>query len=143
MAWIDYRKAFDSVPHNWIVKALELHKISPMIINFLKANMSFWKTNLGLTHEKDTLRSSTIDINFGIFQGDSLSPLIFYLALVPLSAIMNDTGYGYKIQGQNISHLLYMDDLKLFANDDKDLEGMLQTVMKFSDDIGMTFGLDK
>ena len=143
MAWIDYRKAFDSVPHDWIVKALELYKISPVIINFLRANMSFWKTNLTLTHEKGTLRSNTIDINCGIFQGDSLSPLIFCLALVPLSALLNNTGYGYKIQDRKISHLFYMDDLKLFAKDDKDLEGMLLTVKKFSDDIGMTFGLDK
>ena len=36
-----------------------------------------------------------------------------------------------------------MDDLKLFAKDDNDLEGLLQTVKKFSDDIGMSFGLDK
>ena len=36
-----------------------------------------------------------------------------------------------------------MDDLKLFAKDDKNLEEMLQFVKKFSDDIGMTFGLDK
>ena len=134
MAWIDYRKIFDSVTHNWIVKKLELYKITPMVINFLIANMSFWKANLALTHEKGTLRSNTIDINCGVFQGDSLSPLIFCLALVPLSAILNDTGYGYKTQGQNISHLFFMDDLKLFAKDDKDLEGMLQTVKKFSDD---------
>ena len=36
-----------------------------------------------------------------------------------------------------------MDDLKLFSKDDKDLEGLLQTVKKFSDDIDMSFGLDK
>ena len=36
-----------------------------------------------------------------------------------------------------------MDDLKLFTKDDNDLEGLLQTVKKFSDDIGMSFGLDK
>ena len=35
-----------------------------------------------------------------------------------------------------------MDDLKLFAKDNKDLEGLLQTLKKFSDDIGMPFGLD-
>ena len=32
--------------------------------------------------------------------------------------------------------------LKLFAKDDNDLEGLLQTVRKFSDDIGMSFRLD-
>ena len=34
-AWIDYRKAFNSVPHSWILKALS----SPVIINFLKNSM--------------------------------------------------------------------------------------------------------
>ena len=36
-----------------------------------------------------------------------------------------------------------MDNLKLFAKDDNDPEGLLQTVKKFSDGIGMSFGLDK
>ena len=36
-----------------------------------------------------------------------------------------------------------MDDLKLFAKDDKNLEEMLKLVKKFSDDNGMTFGLEK
>ena len=30
-AWIDYRKAFDSVPHSWIEKTLEMYKVSPII----------------------------------------------------------------------------------------------------------------
>ena len=60
--------------------------------------MSLWKTNLLLSHKQGTLRSNKIDIKCGIFQGDSLSPLIFCLALAPLSTILNGTGYGYKIQ---------------------------------------------
>ena len=36
-----------------------------------------------------------------------------------------------------------MDDLKIFASNDGELEGMLKTVKKFSDDIGMEFGLNK
>ena len=36
-----------------------------------------------------------------------------------------------------------MDYLKLFAKDDNDLEGLLQTVKKFNNDTGMSFGLDK
>ena len=43
-AWIDYRKAFDSVPHSWIIEALELFKISPIITNFLKLDSINWKT---------------------------------------------------------------------------------------------------
>ena len=36
-----------------------------------------------------------------------------------------------------------MDDLKLFAKNDQDLEGLLNTVKEFSNGIGMEFGLDK
>ena len=143
MAWIDYRKAFDSVPHSWIVKALELFKISPTVVNFLKLNMLKWKTTLNLSYKDGNITSNSIDINCGIFQGDSLSPLLFCLCLIPLSAELNKTGYGYKIDNESINHLFYMDDLKLFAKDDDNLEGLLQTVKSFSDDIGMKFGLEK
>ena len=27
--WIDYKKGFDSVPHEWILRSLELFKVSP------------------------------------------------------------------------------------------------------------------
>ena len=36
-----------------------------------------------------------------------------------------------------------MDDLKLFAKYDHELEELLQTVKKFSDDVGMKFELEK
>ena len=36
-----------------------------------------------------------------------------------------------------------MDDLKLYAKDDSELEGLLRIVKGFSYDIGMEFGLSK
>ena len=67
MAWIDYRKAFDSVPHSWILKVLDLFKISPRLINFLRINMSMWEATLNPTHLKGNLKSKPIKINSGIF----------------------------------------------------------------------------
>ena len=54
-AWIDYKKAFDSVPHEWILKAFELYKISPIISNFLRTSMTKWQTRLLLSHNNGTL----------------------------------------------------------------------------------------
>ena len=143
VAWIDYRKAFDSVPHNWIIKSLELFKVSTIIVNFLKFNIRNRKTTLFLSHKSGNLKSNPVDIKCGIFQGDSLSPLLFCLALIPLTTEHDRTGYGHKIGEKSITHLFYMDDLKLFAKDDPKLEGLLQTVKQFSGDIGMKFGLEK
>ena len=102
-----------------------------------------WKTNLDLNYSEGSIICENIDINSGIFQGDSLSPLLICLALTPLSYELNDTGYGYKIREGRINHLFFMDALKLYGKNNKELHGLLCTVKKFSDDIGMKFGLDK
>ena len=39
--------------------------------------------------------------------------------------------------------MLFMDDLKLFAKNEKEIDSLVQTVRIFSDDIGMKFGLEK
>ena len=142
-AWIDYKKAFDSVPHDWIIKSLQMLKVSPKFINFLRISMAKWNTTLHLNHVDGVVRCENIKINSGIFQGDSLSPLLFCIALIPLSAELNNTTYGYRLLGGTVNHLIYMDDLKLFAKNDKELEGLLRTVKDFSDDINMEFGIEK
>ena len=62
-----------------------------------------------------------VSVNCGIFQGDSLSPLLFCLALNALSEILQSTSYGYKLRsGTLVQHLLYMDDLKLYGRNEND-----------------------
>ena len=72
-AWIDYKKGFDSVPHEWIIRSLEPFGISPVLIYFLKSCMTLWESNLHLSHSNGTLTSSGMQINCSIFQGGSLS----------------------------------------------------------------------
>ncbi|MEO1764700.1 MAG: reverse transcriptase domain-containing protein [Cyanobacteria bacterium J06629_18] len=142
-AWIDYQKAFDSVPHSWIVKCMEMYKISPVVVNFLKVIMKNWKTTLLLQTESETIRTRAIQIKSGIFQGDSLSPLLFCLTLAPLSSLLNNIKKGYKLGGELFNHLLYMDDLKLFAGNNDQLATLMNVVKDFSDDIKMKFGINK
>ena len=68
-AWIDYRKVFDSIPHSWLLRVLELYKVSPTIINFLKISMAKWKTNLQLNYSEESITCENFDINSGIFLG--------------------------------------------------------------------------
>jgi hypothetical protein len=80
-AWIDYQKAFDSVPHSWIEKSTELLGVNNKSINFCKSSMEKWRTRLQLKTNKELLQSRLIKINRGIYQGDSLSPVLFCIAL--------------------------------------------------------------
>ena len=138
---MDCRKAFDSVPDEWILRSLELFKVSPRVVGFLNHNMKNWKAQLTLTYESGTLMSDNININRGIFQRDSLSPLFFCISLIPLSLELNSSGYSYKMGTERIMHLLYMNYLKLYGKDDSELEGLLRIMKEFSDDVGMEFGL--
>ena len=36
MAWIAYKKAFDSVPHSWILKTLRLYRFNEKVIRFME-----------------------------------------------------------------------------------------------------------
>lgn len=35
ICYIDYRKAFDFIPHSWLIQVLEIYKINPNVIQFL------------------------------------------------------------------------------------------------------------
>ena len=146
-AWIDYRKAFDSIPHDWLEKSLKIHKFPPKITNFISSLMKKWKTSLNISAQDKSISTSLIEILNGLFQGDCPSGLLFILCLLPLSWLINTSKIGYSIGRRNcrtlISHLLFMDDIKLYANNMKQLRNLLEIVSKFSDDIKMNFGLDK
>ena len=119
MAWIDYKKAFDSVPHSWIIEAMEIYKICPKIVQLMQDIMPRWKTTLNLKSSEKTIIIPEVSIKKGIFQGDSLSPLLFILAIDPLSRALNRMNTGYNLNKRQekpstVNHLLFMDDLKLY-----------------------------
>jgi hypothetical protein len=79
---------------------------------------------------------------------DSLSPLWFCLAINPLTNLLNSTGYGFNIRHNNttlskLNHLLYMDDIKLYASKKNHILSLLTITENFSNDISMSFGIDK
>ena len=108
MAWIDLKKAFDIVPHSWLVKCLVLFGAVNNLMALLEQSMSSWRTEL--TTGEQVL--DEVDIKRGIFQGDSLSLLLFLVALIPLTLILHEKDQS-KVRSWN--HLLYMDDLKLYG----------------------------
>ena len=141
MGWVDYRKAYDMVPHSWILECLKSLGISDNIQRFLEKTMKTWRVELTCVNQQ----LGEVNIKRGIFQGDTLSPLLFVVAMIPLTHVLRKmkSGYEFTKNKEKINHLLYMDDLKLYAKNEKELDSLVQTVRVFSNDIGMQFGLDK
>ena len=87
IAWIDFKKAFDMVPHSWIVKCMSLFGVANKVIRVLTLSISKWKTELSARG----VSLSEVNIRRGLFQGDSLSPLLFVLSLIPLALVLIKT----------------------------------------------------
>ena len=149
VAWIDYQKAYDSVPHSWIIECMDMYKIDNSIVNFMRHTMPSWRTTMTLRGEHHTIQTREINIKRGIFQGDSFSPELYCMTNNPLSVELNRTKLGYRVGKCNtsnnnlINHIFYMDDLKLYARNNRQLECLVNTVDLFSRDIQMKFGLSK
>ena len=141
IACIDYKKAYDMVPHSWIIECLDLFGVAENIKSLLVNSIEKWKVVLCSGNSQ----LGEVEIKRGIFQGHSLSPLVFVLALIPLSLISRKTRtpYAFSESKEKINHLLFMDDLKLYSRSEKGLDSLVQTVYVFSEDIGMDFGIEK
>ena len=75
MAYIDYMKVYDMVPHSWILEMVEVTGVAKNVLSMIRRNMSNWCT----VFNSDRKNPGNVKIASGIFQGDSLSPLIFFL----------------------------------------------------------------
>ena len=140
MAWIDYKKAYDMVPRSCIIECLDLFGVAENIKTLLVNSMEKWKVMLCSGNSE----LGEVEIKRGIFQ-DSLSPLVFVLALIPLSLILRKAkaAYEFSESKEKINNLLFMDDLKLYSRNEKGLDSLVQTIRVFSEDIGMEFGVAK
>ena len=90
-----------------------MYKISIEVIKFIehtKENGRFEPTAGGK-------RLIDVKIQRGILQGDTLSPLLLVIVINPLNYILKKCIGGYKLHKsqEKINHLMYMDDIKLFA----------------------------
>ena len=80
----------------------------------------------------------------GEHQVDVLSLLLFCIDLNCCSQIITISGYGYQFKsGATISHLLYMDDIKLYTKNERDIDLLIHLTRIYSEDTGIHFRLEK
>jgi len=115
--WLDYQKVFDSVPHSWVKKPKAFVGVNSKIVRFCKLSVEKWNTRLHLKTKQELMQLQPIQTQREIFHETSLSPLLFCVARIPLTNQLNRADCRYPVHGieRKISHLLYMDDLKLLG----------------------------
>lgn len=92
VASIDYTKIFESQAHDWIIKCQKyVTGISRNIKGFMQRSKAQWKIQMLINSD----RLGEVNTKRRIFQGDSLSLLLFVTALIPLSVILSKSAHGY------------------------------------------------
>ena len=111
MAWIDYKRVYDMVPHSGIKECLNLFGVAENIKRLLLNSMEKWKVMMcsGISELGE------VEIKRGVSQEDSFSPLVFVLALTPLSLILRKViaAYEFSESKEKINYLLFIDVLML------------------------------
>ena len=114
--WLDYKKAFDPVPHSWLIYTLNLAKVPPNI-NEISNLTDCWYTILNLHCKNEPFMSEVIKFLKGIFQGDSLSVLLFVLLLNPLSFMLRKEKGCLLGKCKNVKHTLIVKTKKYLQSD--------------------------
>ena len=144
VAWLDFRKAYDLVLHRVILDTVKSCKAPRWIQNLLRTVMPEWKTTI-VAWSSDN-HKVTIPIHFsrGLFQGNALSPLLFSLCADPLSRASRETrGVGSEFQAVWLTHLMFMDDLKVYSESALELQEAVQKVEEVAVALGMELWLRK
>ena len=141
MMSIDDKNAYDMVQKILIINCLKMYKTSNQVINFIENTM---KNRRGeLTTGRKSL--AEVKIKREIFHRDTLTPLLFLRVIMSLNHTARKCTDRCKLRKsqEKINNLIYMDDIKLFAQNEKELETLIQAVRIHSQDIGMGFVIEK
>ncbi|GBP03547.1 Retrovirus-related Pol polyprotein from type-2 retrotransposable element R2DM; Endonuclease [Eumeta japonica] len=119
--FVDFNKAFDTLEHDYIWDAMNRQGVQEKYIRIIKNVYTASTAKVKLEYE-----GSEFPIKRGVRQGDPISPKIFSAVLEMIFRNLNWTKNGLNINGENLNHLRFADDLILFSEDARTLEIMLQ-----------------
>ncbi|XP_072048304.1 uncharacterized protein [Amphiura filiformis] len=94
ITFLDLANAFGSVPHEIIFQLLEFYRVPPAVISYIRKIYD----NLEVSVKSTQWQTKPVPIKRGVFQGDTLSPIVFLIAFNPLlDAIKQHSEFGYRL----------------------------------------------
>uniref|UniRef100_A0A8R1E441 Reverse transcriptase domain-containing protein n=1 Tax=Caenorhabditis japonica TaxID=281687 RepID=A0A8R1E441_CAEJA len=153
LVFIDFHKAFDSVEPQAIWESLKSQGVQPAYIALLQQCYTNCTTTITPFHKK-----IEIPITRGVRQGDPISPNLFSACLESVFNKMswqhlrgdeddeNDKANllpGIRINGQNLTHLRFADDIVLVASNPKAASLMIQELVEMCGKVGLRMNTNK
>jgi len=136
MAWVDVKKAYDSVDRGWLCEMMVLHRFPNWLCEVICKLCNSWNTRI----VANTLHGlKPIVFKKRLPQGDALCPRLFTICLNPVARKIS-ASEGYKLSkpiSARVTDLLYIDDLKVFAASETKINRVLESTQAAMEDIGL------
>ena len=145
IATLDFKKAFDTIEHEALWKALESQDIPACYINVLKALYTDQTARV-----QTDAASRTFSIHRGTKQGDPISPTLFNAVVEEFMKTVKkkwkDKGWGVQLgssTGEKLTNLRFADDILITARTLPQIKKMLQDVSDAAKEVGLGLHPDK
>lgn len=138
-AFIDFRKAFDSIDRNLLWHKLSDIGMSTKMLSALKSLYS----DISCCVRVNGFLTDWFNVNTGLRQGCSLSTVLFNIFINDLAVLVKGLHKGIKIGDEDICILLYADDIVLIAENENDLQAMLTLLNDWCTANGMSVNISK
>ena len=89
-------------------------------------------TNTKSCLKLNNLFTDWFDVNCGVRQGDNLSPTLFSFLINDLATHIKNLNKGIKVGADKVSILLYADDMVLLADNERNLQYMLNSMKEWT-----------
>ena len=126
-AFIDMEKAFDWISRPLLFYRLLQYNIDGRMYKALKSLYTHTQSCIQL----NDMFTDWFSVSSGVKQGDNVSPTLFALYINELAKEINGLNLGVKFGNVKLSILLYADDMVLLADNENDLQAMLDCMKQW------------
>lgn len=136
---LDVSKAFDSIPHESIRRALRRNGCPPEFIEMVSDQY----TDIYTTIRYDQRSSIPIRIRRGVKQGDPMSSILFNLVIDELFTRIGES-YGYEInEVGKVNARAFADDIALYSGSEIGMQELLKITEEFLKERGLELNVSK
>ena len=140
--FIDFSRAFPSIPHSKLWEKLFSIGVSAKYIRWLK--ILYENSKMRIRLQGNSL-SSEIAITEGVLQGEVLSPLLFNLYISEVQTVLeNSGGIGANIDTSSQIHMLaYADDMVVLSESAYGMKLKIKALEEYFASLSLSVNIDK
>ncbi|CAG5075525.1 Similar to Retrovirus-related Pol polyprotein from type-1 retrotransposable element R2 (Fragment) (Nasonia vitripennis) [Cotesia congregata] len=138
-AWFDFSKAYDSIDIFQLLRLVGALPIHDNIANTLKAAIRVWSVVIQVGKD----RTRPIYVKRGVYQGDTISPILFILITAFLIYLVREDKKVNKIFRGKQQVSAFMDDYKVHAPSEEGIKCIADVITDGGAEIGLSLNIRK